>query len=112
VSIDDTTQPAHTPGGTHSEIVTAVRELTPNEYFPNDDLLYQYEATYLFDAATAILPVALLEGPAHSKRSVPAPEATYSELCDYWSNRACSLARGQVAEEEPNGSTRTLGITL
>src|SRR5215204_4964788 len=63
VSIDGNAQPAHTPGGTHSGIVTVVRELTGNDnFFPNDELLGQYEATYLFDTATGNLPAALQRG--------------------------------------------------
>jgi hypothetical protein len=63
VSIDGNAQPAQAPGVTHSGFVTVVREITGNDnFFPNDDSLFQYEATYLFDTATANLPAALPRG--------------------------------------------------
>jgi hypothetical protein len=87
VSIGGNAQPAQTPGGTHSGSVTVVREIMGNDNsFPNDDLLLQYEATYLFDTATANVPAAMPRGLI--TRSVPGPEASDNFLCDHWWNRA------------------------
>ena len=113
VSIDGNAQPAHTPGGMHSGIVTVVRDPTANDkYFPNDDLLLHYEATYLFDTATDNLPAALQRGQltANGVFRIPKPATITFAITGGAGHYA--LARGQVTESGPNGTVRTFDITL
>jgi hypothetical protein len=113
VSINGNAQPAHTPGGTHSGLVTKVRELTATDtFFPNDEVLAQYQATYLFDTATANLPAALPRGliTAHGVFRFPKPATIAFAITG--GTGPYKLARGQVTESGPGRNTRTLDITL
>lgn len=113
VSIDGHAQPAHTPGGTHSGFVTVVREITENDnFFPNDELLSQYEATYLFDTATGNLPAALPRGLLTANGVFRFPKPATITFAITGGTGPYRLARGQVTESGQNGTVRTFDITL
>ena len=112
MSIDGNAQPAHTPGGTHSGIVTVVRELTGNDnFFPNEELLH-YEAAYLFETATGNLPAALQRGQLTARGVLRLPKPATITFAITGGTGPYALARGQVTESGQNGSVRTLDITL
>ena len=110
--------PANTPGGTHSGIITAVRERRPNDkYFPAPsdprNLVYQYEATYLFLAEAAILPVALPRGMVTVNGAFWLPRPPMEvKFAITGGTGPYALARGEVTESRPDGRNRTLDITL
>lgn len=110
VSIDGKRQPAQTPGGTHSGVVTVVRKIEGGDhYFPNDIFLSQYEATYLFDTATANLPAALPTGLLTTRGVFRFPKQATITFAITGGTESYALARGQVTELGP---TRILEITL
>lgn len=112
VSIDGAAQPAHTPGGTHSGVITIVREVAANDpFFPNTQDVGQYEATYLFAASTN-LPFAVRGGEltAHGVLRFAKPPTIRFAITG--GTRPFQLARGQVTESGTNGTTRTFEITL
>ena len=112
VSIDGNPQPAQTPGGTHSGFVTVVREPTANDnFFPNEELIHQ-DAVYLFDTATGNLPAALPRGQVTVNGMLWFPKPATRTFAITGGTGHYALARGQVTESGPNGSIRTLDITL
>jgi hypothetical protein len=117
VSIDGNPQPAHTPGGTHSAVITTLRGATANDtYFPNNTDLFQYEAVYLFDAPQGNLPAALPRGQITVRGAfweVPGQAGPATRRFAITGGTGpFALARGQVTESGANRSVRTLDITL
>ncbi len=113
VSIDGNAQPANTPGGTHSGVVTVVRELTANDdYFPNDEQLGQYQAAYLFDTTTGNLPAALRRGQLTAFGVFRFPKPATITFSITGGTGFYKLARGEVTESGQDGRVRTLDITL
>jgi hypothetical protein len=116
VSIDGSPQPAQTPGGTHSGIVTTLRNASATDIlFPNNEL-WHYEATYVFDAVSANLPAALQKGQitVHGVFwAVPGQPASGTRTFAITGGTgAYALARGQVTESGLRLRVRTLDITL
>lgn len=111
VSVGGNAQPAHTPGGTHSGVVTIVREVTANDpFFPNVERVFQYEATYLF-AAFANLPAAVRGGALTANGVFPFPSPPTITFAVTGGTTPFELARGEVTESGQNGRTRTFDIT-
>jgi hypothetical protein len=81
-----------------------VRELTGNDnYFPADELLFQYEATYLFDTATANLPAALPRGLLTANGAFRVPKPPIGNFAITGGTGPYALARGHVNESGPDG---------
>jgi hypothetical protein len=116
VSIDGNPQPAQTPGGTHSGVVMKLRNATANDFFFPDNELWQYEATYVFEAVSANLPAALPKGQLTAKGvfwEVPKQLAPGTRTFAITGGTGpYALARGQVTESGANRRVRTLDITL
>jgi hypothetical protein len=79
-------------------------------------MLFQYEGTFMFDAVSAELPTALPKGQVivwgvaiFDSNFNPLKPLTFAIV---GGTEAYERARGQVTQSGPNGSIRTLKITL
>jgi hypothetical protein len=103
--------------GTHSGFATTLRVAdATDKFFPEGSMLFQYEGTFMFDAVSAELPTALPKGQV-IVRGVAIFDSNFNPLkpltfAIVGGTEAYERARGQVTQSGPNGSIRTLKITL
>jgi hypothetical protein len=101
--------------GTHSGFGTTLRVAdAQDKFFPGGSMLFQYEATYMFDALTADLPTELPRGQVIA-RGVALFDRDFSPLkpltfAIVGGTGAYEGASGLVTQSGPNGSIRTLKI--
>src|SRR5918993_4271647 len=101
--------------GTHSGFATTLRVADADDrFFPEGSMLFQYEATYIFDAVIADLPTDLLRGQVVARGTTllagnfePLKPLTFAIVGGTGDYRGAS---GQVTHSGPDGSIRTLDL--
>jgi hypothetical protein len=103
--------------GTHSGFATTVRVAdSKDKFFPEGSMLFQYEGTYLFDAVIVDLPTDLPRGQI-VVRGVALLDRGFKPIGTFTfavvgGTGAYEGARGRVVHSGPDGSIRTLSISL
>ena len=103
--------------GTHSGFGTTVRVAGAEDaFFPEGSMLFQYEATYLFDPVTGELPTGLPRGQLIA-RGVSILDGSFRPLKPFTfaivgGTEGYEGASGQVTHSGPDGSVRTLRLML
>ena len=103
--------------GTHSGFATTLRVADANDkFFPEGSMLFQYEATYVFDAVIADLPIDLPRGQVIA-RGTTLLAANFDPLkplifAIVGGTGGYKGASGQVTHSGPDGSIRTLDLVL